>query len=521
MRTQIIHLDSHDDHVSARDKMGWTQTQKIILVWPDSGKVLDRRLDLILLDRHSRTLGAKLAIVTRNWRVVQNAKELGIPIYRSLVRAKRSQWQKGNHLLNQPNTIEQKLIQTKTKPDTDLTERLRLEDSSPLELTNPLLRILVFAIGVVAVIFVAGIFIPNAEIHIKAETNTQELTMELSAAPDIETVSLSGEVPSETSSLIVEGRASIPTSGSTLFPSAYAKGSALLTNLSESSITINKGAVFRSSDDPLQRYETEESLIIEPGSEESVQAALQALSPGGYSNLIANSTLILEGSDSISINAKNQLPISGGMDILIPAVDRVDQRKLYRILESQLRITALEEFLQESPSNYQVITPTLALKKVIHEEYYPSIGQPADQIDLELRLEYEIQTIKYDTVENLIQHVMDTRIATEFTAVDTSFQIDNIGELSMNDKGNATWKIKAEREVITHIEGNEVAISSIGLMPTSAISVLREKYTLSDSPEIILSPEWWPRLPLLPFRIEVFIDRANLPSSPKISQKQQ
>jgi len=521
MRTQIIHLDAHDDHVSARDKMGWTQTQRIIVVWPDSGRVLDRRLDLILLNRHSHTLGGKLAIVTRNQRVVQNAKELGIPTYRDLVRAKRSHWKEENPALSQPNAVDQKLFQTKTNADTDQINRSIPKDSSHFEFTNPLLRILAFALGVVAVIFIAGIFVPDAEIHIKTETYPQELTLTLSAGPNIEAVNLSGKLPTEPFSIIVEGRASIPTSGSTLYPVNNTKGRALLTNLSESSITLKKGAIFRSSDDPKKRYETIESMIIEPGDDERIQAALQALSPGESSNLKANSILILEGPDSISITAINPLPLSGGKDILVPAVDLVDQRELYRILESQLRITALEEFIQDFPGNYHLITPTLTLKNVIDEQYFPSVGKAADQVDLGLRLEYEIQTIEYDTVVNLIQHLMNARIAIGFTPVDSSLQMDNIGKLSINDKGNATWNIKAERELITQIEEKDVAISSLGLMPRSAIDLLREKYSLSESPEIILSPEWWPLLPLLPFRIEVFMDRSNSPSSPKISREQQ
>jgi len=515
MRTQIIHLDSHDDHVSARDKMGWTQTQRIILVWPESGQVLDRRLDLILVKRHSHTLGAELAIVTRNRGVVQNAKVLGIPVFRNLIHAKRLYWQKADPVPNPPNASDQQLIQATTHSGTNQRDRLVPEDYSPFELTNPLLRILAFAMGVVAVLLITGIFLPNAEIHLKTETYPQELIMTLSAGPDIEAVSLSGEVPTEPSSLIVEGRTSIPTSGSTLYPETHAKGRALLTNLSENTITLKKGAIFRSSDDPQQRYETIKSVIIEPWGDERVPAALQALNPGASGNLIANSTLILEGPDSISITAINPLPVSGGKDILVPAVDLEDQRKLYRILESQLRNTALEELIQESPNQFQVITPTLILKKVIDEYYFPSVGQPADQVDLNLRLEYEIQTINHDTVVNLVQQVMDAHMATGDNAVDSSLHMDIIGKLSVNNKGNATWNIKASRDLITQIDGYDVAISSLGLVPQSAIGLLRKKYSLPESPEIVLSPAWWPRLPLLPFRIDVFIYQSDQPSISK------
>jgi hypothetical protein len=189
-------------------------------------------------------------------------------------------------------------------------------------------------------------------------------------------------------------------------------------------------------------------------------------------------------------------------------------------LESQLRNTALEELIQESPNQFQVITPTLILKKVIDEYYFPSVGQPADQVDLNLRLEYEIQTINHDTVVNLVQQVMDAHMATGDNAVDSSLHMDIIGKLSVNNKGNSTWNIKASRDLITQIDGYDVAISSLGLVPQSAIDLLRKKYALPESPEIILSPAWWPRLPLLPFRIEVFIYQSDQPSISKISKTQ-
>ncbi len=518
MRTQIIHLDAHDDHVSARDKMGWTQTQRIILVWPDTGVVLDKRLDLILLKRHSHTLGAELAIVAPYRKVIQNAKDLGIPAYRTLARAKRSNWQKDSPTVYPYDPIYQKLTQTKFNNDQKRIDIQSPDRSLPFEITNPLIRHFVFVLGVIAVTCMAAVFVPNSEIHIKTATYPQELSMALSAGTDIKTVSITGEIPTETASIIVEGRASIPTTGTTLYPSTYAEGRALLTNLSENPITLEKGSIFRSSDDPQQRYETIKSITMAPGGEDRVQSALHAISPGASSNLQANSILILEGPESTSIIARNQLPLSGGKDIIVPAVELVDQRKLYRILEQQLRQSALEDFIEDSTGTYQVITPTLVVKEVIHEEYFPLIGQPANQVDLELQLEYEVQTLRYDTVVDLIQQVMDTRSAMGFTAVDSSLQIHNIGEFSLNDKGNFSWKIKAERNLTTQIEANDVAIASLGLAPPNAISILMEKYALSEAPEIILSPEWWPRMPLLPFRIEVIINRTNQLGSSKISR---
>jgi hypothetical protein len=47
MKTQIIQLESHDDIISIRDKMGWSQTSRILLVWPE--KKTQPALDLVKL----------------------------------------------------------------------------------------------------------------------------------------------------------------------------------------------------------------------------------------------------------------------------------------------------------------------------------------------------------------------------------------------------------------------------------------------------------------------------------------
>jgi len=76
MKTQLIQLDPSDDVISVRDKMGWSQTSRILLVWPEHGQILSRRLDLLLLQRHSTTLGAQLALVTQSPAMTALAKDI-------------------------------------------------------------------------------------------------------------------------------------------------------------------------------------------------------------------------------------------------------------------------------------------------------------------------------------------------------------------------------------------------------------------------------------------------------------
>ncbi len=86
MKTQILQLEAHDDVITVRDKLGWGQTGRVVLVWPKrkrSGtkvQLLTRRLDLVLLQRHAANLGLQIALVTSDPAVCTHARELYLPV---------------------------------------------------------------------------------------------------------------------------------------------------------------------------------------------------------------------------------------------------------------------------------------------------------------------------------------------------------------------------------------------------------------------------------------------------------
>ena len=86
MKTYIIQLESHDDVTSICDKMGWAKAGRILLVWPERGRVVTRRLDLTLIQRLCSALGAQLALVTRDPQVRFHARQLLIPVFWNLKR---------------------------------------------------------------------------------------------------------------------------------------------------------------------------------------------------------------------------------------------------------------------------------------------------------------------------------------------------------------------------------------------------------------------------------------------------
>ena len=150
MKTQVLQLDPHDDIISTRDKLGWKQTGRILLVWPRKGHVLTRRLDLVLLARHTASLGAQLALITRDPQVRDNASSLGISVFDSLDTAQRSRWDRPRHW--------RRHIDRHTQSIPEL-ERLQEQahPSYPDWLKRPAVRLGLFAVGVLAVLAIAAV----------------------------------------------------------------------------------------------------------------------------------------------------------------------------------------------------------------------------------------------------------------------------------------------------------------------------------------------------------------------------
>src|SRR3990170_1293457 len=110
MKTQIIQLDVYDDVISTRDKMGWSQTARILLIWPSRGRILNRPIDLILLKRHSASLGAQLAFVTSDADVCYYADQFGIPTFNNSLKAQDEHWRAGRKRKPKP-------VRRQPKPD--------------------------------------------------------------------------------------------------------------------------------------------------------------------------------------------------------------------------------------------------------------------------------------------------------------------------------------------------------------------------------------------------------------------
>jgi len=495
MKTQVLQLDPHDDIISTRDKLGWKQTGRILLVWPRKGHVLTRRLDLVLLARHTASLGAQLALITRDPQVRDNASSLGISVFDSMDTAQRSRWDRPRHW--------RRHIDRHTQSIPEL-ERLQEQahPSYPDWLKRPAVRLGLFAVSVLAVLAIAAVLFPGAQIRLDPITESQSLTLDVEAASEVESVNISGLIPIHTTQVIVEGREQIAVTGTTRLPAQAATGEVTFTNLGVDALQIPQGTVVRSQGTSPVRFATTRSGALPAGANSSITLPVRALQPGTEGNLAARRLQAVEGPLGMNVSVSNLKPTSGGSSQAIPAPDQKDQQALYDRLYAALQQTALEEYhvSLQSPGDL-LVTDEPQLKDVLDEEYTPAIGTPAETLELKLQLAFELPTVSGQDIDQLASSVLDANLSEGYSPVEGSLNIQHTTPPVLDADGKATWQMQLKRMIKANPNIDRSANLIMGLPVELARRELEDNLQLSQPPQITLAPRWWPRLPFLTFRI--------------------
>jgi hypothetical protein len=505
VKTQIIQLEPYDDIFSAKDKMGWGQTARVLVVWPPRGQVLDRRLDLMLLKRHSAELGAQLAIVTHNRDVRFHANQLGIPIYNNVRKAEKSPWRLDRQQrLKLPLTarIRSPLLWRRSQKQPNF-EALRQAAHPPTPgwIVHPITRVVAFTLGVLAVLAIAALLIPSAEIQLTPQTQREKITISVAASPEFQAVNLSGTVPAQWRSVIVEGRGSVATTGSVPLPDQAARGEVVFTNLTDEEILIPEGTVVSTLGQEAVRFATTRDQTIPPRSEGG-GTSIEAITPGTAGNVPAESILAIEGPLGLNLTVSNPEGTSGGVNRSAPAPSQRDYQELYEQLYRTLAQTAYEEIEANLGTDGLLISEEVSLKNTLEEIYEPAEPKPTDKLNLTLQLEFQALVASGENLRDLSRMALETNLPKGFIPQAHTLEIDVLGTPSLEDT-LARWRMQAEWVVSAQFEGSQAVKLAMGLSPQAAASRLTQALSLRSPAEITLKPPWWPRLPILPFRITV------------------
>jgi hypothetical protein len=493
LKTQIITLESHDDLISVRDKLSWAKTPRILLVWPKYAKVNLRVLDLKVLQRHADSLGAQLGLVTRRAKVRRDAESLGLPVFASTTKAQRVPW---------PDSAPRK--RRVPKPPRRNLRALRdevYEKEAPWRTSLPG-RVLVFTLGVLAVLAMTGLFIPRARLTLYPETKTQSVVIPVSASASTESVSITGLVPAQVVTATVSAEQSLSIVSEISVPKSKSKGVVRFTNLSQDEVNIPKGTVVFTESSV--RFVTLKDVQLPAGIDEFAEVAVEALEMGGQGNFVEDTLTSVEGSLGLSISVTNPEATKGGSNSTVIGATDEDRAKLRKVVMANLLRDAESKLKAKIAPADLLLTDTIEAVQVIEETFTPSAGEPGRKLTLKMQVEFSARYVSDNDLRQLSLSMLNASVENGFVA-STLPTYKVIADPSTDGSGVSHFDLEVSRPLLHQVDEMRVFSLISGHRPEAVKEKMMSELSLRRSPEIILTPSWWRWLPLIPFNISVEI----------------
>ena len=491
MKTQIITLESHDDLISVRDKLSWAKTPRILLVWPKYEKVTLRVLDLKVLQRHADSLGAQLGLVTRRANVRRDAESLGIPVFISTTVAQRNMW---------PDSAPRSRRIPKA-PRRNLRKiRDRIYEKEAPWRTSLLGRVLAFTVGVIAVLAIAGLFAPRAALTLYPEAQTQSVVIPVSASESTASVSVTGQVPAQALSVIVNADQSLAITNEISVPKSKSKGVARFTNLSQAEVDLPAGTVIATESSI--RFATLNDTRLPTGIDQFVDVPIEALEAGTQGNVPADTITIVEGPLGLFISVTNPNATKGGANSqLIGATDE-DRAKLRKVVMDNLRRDAETKLRAQIAPADILLMDTFEVTEIIEEKFTPPAGQPGKTLDLNMQVEFSSRYVSDDDLKELSLSTLNSSVENGFAPQALpAYKI--IADPSTDNSGVSHFDLEVTRTLLRQLDEMQVFSIVRGQRPESIKDELVSKLSLRQEPKIVITPSWWQWLPLIPFNISV------------------
>lgn len=495
MKTQLLYLDPHDDTASTREKLRWVQADRVVLVWPPYGRVLHRRVDLVLVKREAARQAAQLGVVSHDPDVRAHALELRLPIFDDLESLSPDAWPAV------PTAPVLPVSPPGRKPASELRPRpkavavpRRWDDVGRAG------WMLIVILALLALSIVVG---PAAVIELTPATRPAQTAIQFVFAED--PVDEEGVVwiPSRRLEVEVEDEIRLPTRGTVMADTATASGSALFTNREETEQMVPGGTGLRTLGDKPVRFETTARAIVPPGIGGEVLVPIRATEAGEAGNVAAEAILAVEGTLGLQLTVSNPEATSGGVTQPEAGVTGSDLTRAQQALERQLLQEGNASLLEQLADGEALVPDSVAIGRVVNSDHRPQVGEPSESVLASLALVVEAVAFREDRLTEQGLAALQEIAGAQEAVVPESIRLDLIPTHDLTVSGAKLYRGAVSGETYPAVDPASLSSRAAGRAIDQARSQLTTQTELKSPPVIRLWPSWWPRLPLLPWRIQL------------------
>jgi hypothetical protein len=512
-RPEYIQLEANDDIAHLRDRMSFIRGRRVLIVWPEKGTALNRKLDVVLIQREAKRRSIQLAFVTHDKLVMEHAADLGISTFETIGAAEGRRWRRPrakiftrrDHQPEEQPTPEELI---------DVASRVRNPKRAVSRSRYVVERLLILA-GLIAVLVgTAYVVLPQATVTITLASEKVITDLQITADPSITDIDVEqGLIPATTLRAEVQTVGTLNTSGTSALGDNPAIGVVTFTNQSLNNVTLPVGTIVATAGAQPIRFATVAEVTVRGGVGQSEDVAVQALteSAGDQSNVGAGAISVLEGDQSTLVSITNDSPTTGGETRQFATVTQDDKDRLISIVSQQLQASAYEE-MQASLLDSQIIiieTIRIAEERSDWAVFDGEVGDIAETLSLDMRAVVEATVIDDRFTRQLLFARLSAQKPSGKVLVADTFTFTRGAVTNVAD-AIVTFTASGEVQANATIETAQLTEKIAGKSVEEAQAIIAQSANLAAGviPSFSISPKGFPQLPLLPIRITIEIINA-------------
>jgi hypothetical protein len=518
---QIIYLEADDDIPVIRDRLEWAQANRVLLVVPPKNRVLRSLINLKLLGRHARNHSLRIALVTKDPRIIELSREANLVTFGSVEAAQRSRWLSGDGTeTGLPASRPLAKVEAEAETSLDLPERPLKEVPRPRRLPRfrhrpdrrvprPIvalgfLILLLLVAGIMAAVIV--LIYPEGRIQLSPATEAITADLVVRANPEAERIDYNAlDIPARLVQVEIRDVGHIPPVTSQDMPADKAQGTVTFVNRTDQEITIPVSTTLATSSGTTVRFLTVQTATIPAALNAITQTEVIALDPGPIGNVAAG--LINRVLDPVlgrQMTVINEGPIGGGTMAPAGIVTRADKDRLQAIVLQQIQQEGYSRLL-EGLAEQEFVPPESLIVIPLDAVYSPNLdGEVTDLLTLEMRAVVRGTAIAGQDANQLALAALRTEVPPNYDLDPRSLEFV-AGEVVGVENRAVSFRMHATGVAVAQIDDRQVASDVRGLPIEEALLYLRRRLPLSSEPMVVVEPDWLGRLPWLPFRIKVAV----------------
>ncbi|MCK6577097.1 MAG: baseplate J/gp47 family protein [Anaerolineae bacterium] len=513
-KPEYVQLEPNEDAASVRDRLTFLRGQRVLLIWPERGTALTRKLDLVLVQREAMRLAIKLALVTHDDDVIRSARELNISTFETIGGSEKQKWKRGR-----AKVFTNRFHKPKEDPEPDelseVASRLRAEELTPVQkrirLITRLAMILIFLLLTGIAAYAA---LPSATVTIVPLRQTLEVEASVRAVPNSELVRVdveTGVIPALVVRAQVEERAAIATTGVQQLGASRATGAVIFINKTDAEVAIPVGAFVSTGAGAPILFRTMVEAQVPAGQGLQIEVPIEAVeeAAGDTGNVPAGMINTLVGPLAEQVEVRNISPTFGGERRVTSAVSAEDRERLIAILRQQIQDRAFDEMQPRLEERQFLISETIGIveERADWMSFSHNVGDLTHELTLTMRAVVQATAVDEDLAQQVAFARLAAQIPRSYGVRPDSMVFERRSVTGIDPDGGVTFTVYAAGQASAQIDPWQYQQALAGRSMADATNFLQDSIDLEPGsfPQIILSPEWLPTLPLLAARIRLLV----------------